>query len=229
MKILIVAASLPEIDGFIKQYAYTSENNLFFLTKDHNSSLPDILITGVGMVQTVFHLTKILHSEKYDLIINVGIAGSFNRSLHLGQLVEIVSDMFSEFGAEDDDKFISIFEMGFISKDSFPYTNGKLYSNTTLDFKMEKCSGITVNKVHGNEISIEKVVSEFHPDVESMEGAAVLYVSLMHGIKCQQIRAISNYVEKRNKLAWNISLAIHSLNTFLIHYFNHNNNLNKIQ
>jgi futalosine hydrolase len=222
MKVLIVVASLPEIDVFIKHYAYASENDMFFISPNCSGSLPDILITGVGMVQTVFYLTKILNDNKYDLILNAGIAGSFKGNLNLGQVVEVVFDTFSEIGAEDGDKFISVFEMGLISKDSFPYTNGKLHSDAKLEFKLEKLSGITVNKVHGNKINIERIISEFNPDVESMEGAAVFYVSLMNGVKCQHIRAISNYVEKRNKSNWNIPFAIDSLNNFLISYIENN-------
>ncbi|WP_431199504.1 hypothetical protein ACRQ5D_10000 [Mucilaginibacter sp. P25] len=35
-----------------------------------------------------------------------------------------------------------------------------------------------------------------------------------------QIRAVSNYVEKRNREAWNIGLAIKNLNTFAIDLVN---------
>jgi nucleoside phosphorylase len=38
----------------------------------------DVLITGVGMVNTVFSLTKYLHNHTPDLIINVGVAGAYN-------------------------------------------------------------------------------------------------------------------------------------------------------
>jgi futalosine hydrolase len=44
-----------------------------------------------------------------------------------------------------------------------------------------------------------------------MEGAAVFYVCLKQGIKCIQIRSISNYVERRNRDAWNIPLALNNL------------------
>ena len=59
MKILIVAATTKEIN----------ENNLI----DY-----DVLITGVGMVNTVFSLTKYLHNHTPDIIINVGISGAYN-------------------------------------------------------------------------------------------------------------------------------------------------------
>jgi len=36
------------------------------------------------------------------------------------------------------------------------------------------------------------------------------------GVPCMQIRAVSNYVEKRNLDAWQIGLAIKNLNTFAL-------------
>jgi futalosine hydrolase len=40
----------------------------------------DHLVTGVGMVATAIELSKKLSENNYDLVINAGIAGSFNRS-----------------------------------------------------------------------------------------------------------------------------------------------------
>ena len=66
-------------------------------------------------------------------------------------------------------------------------------------------------KVHRNEKSIELVTSNLHPDIESMEGAAFFYVCMMEKIPCVQLRAISNYVERRNKNNWNIPLSLKNL------------------
>jgi hypothetical protein len=33
-----------------------------------------VLVTGVGMVQTVFHLSQALQKEKYLRILNIGLA-----------------------------------------------------------------------------------------------------------------------------------------------------------
>jgi futalosine hydrolase len=45
-----------------------------------------------------------------------------------------------------------------------------------------------------------------------MEGAAFMFVCELENIPYVQIRAVSNYVEKRNREAWNIPLAIVNLN-----------------
>jgi len=53
-----------------------------------------------------------------------------------------------------------------------------------------------------------------------MEGAAFLFVCEHEQIPCIQLRAVSNFVEKRNKEAWNIPLAIENLNQQLIAIIN---------
>ena len=45
-----------------------------------------------------------------------------------------------------------------------------------------------------------------------MEGAAVFRICQSFNTRCIQIRSISNFVEKRKKSVWNLSLAISNLN-----------------
>ena len=78
-----------------------------------------------------------------------------------------------------------------------------------LPFK--EVRAITVNKVHGNDFSIHRIKERLNPQVESMEGAAFFYVCSQMDIPTLQIRAISNYVEKRNREAWKIELALNNL------------------
>jgi futalosine hydrolase len=61
--------------------------------------------------------------------------------------------------------------------------------------------------VHGNEESIREIEKRTPAQVESMEGAAFLYACRLENVPCMQIRAISNYVEKRNRSKWKIELA----------------------
>jgi futalosine hydrolase len=77
-------------------------------------------------------------------------------------------------------------------------------------------TGVTVNTVHGNERSIAAVVQRFGPDVETMEGAAFMYACLIHGVQFAQVRAVSNFVEKRSRSAWRIPEAIASLAAVVI-------------
>ena len=180
MKILLVVATEQEVikDKF----------------KDCN-----VLITGMGMVNTSIQITKELMQNKYDLVINMGVAGSFSKDYLIGDVVEVVEDNFSELGFEDGNDFGQFSD--FVTK-----------YNVAAKTNLQKVNGITVNTVHGNEKSIAEIVNRLNPDVESMEGATVFKVCNEFAVPCIQIRAISNNVEKRNKTNWNMPLAIHNLN-----------------
>lgn len=170
------------------------------------------------MVTTAYYLAQALRKKKYDLVLNAGIAGSFSKDIPLGSVVNVVEECFSDMGAEDDNNFIHVSEMDF-EGDAFPLknkfsTNKIKLKNKTLSY-LQKVRGITVNTVHGNEKSIAKVKKLFNPGVETMEGAAVFYVCGKVKIPCIQVRAISNYVEKRNKKNWKTQTAINNLNNTL--------------
>ncbi len=211
MQILIVAATQQEVQPLIDHFCLKEQEKdcSFFSEKVR------VLITGVGMVATAYSLTKHVALHRYNLVINVGIAGAFDRNIALGTVVQIGNDCFAELGAEDGDTFLDIFSMGFIRADEFPFSNGKLIPTYTYN-DLPIATAITVNKVHGATNSIKAVEQRLHPQVESMEGAAAFYVCLQEKIACAQIRAVSNYVERRNKEAWDIPLAIKNLNEKLI-------------
>ena len=184
MKILIVVATKQEIQA-------------------DNFTNSDILITGVGMVNTTFMLTKALSSNSYDLVINMGIAGSFCKSINIGDVVEVTQDIFSDMGAESTDQFLSPHEIDLDLDVSF---------QSVQQTKLKAVQAITVNTIHGNNSSIENIKNRLNPDIESMEGAAVMMVCKQFETKCVQFRGISNFIEERNKENWNISLAISNLN-----------------
>ncbi len=210
MKILIVSATEKEISPTLNKIKSFNRDDL----------LVDVLVTGIGAVFTTYLLTRKLSEKEYDLIINAGIAGSFNPDLNIGDTVYVQSDQFADLGFEDKDKFYTVFEKGFIPKDQFPFKNALLENPYEFNFDLKKVSAITVNITHGCKKSIDLFKNKFNADIETMEGAAFFYVCLNEGVKFLQIRTISNYVEERNEANWNIPLAIKNLNNKLIEIIN---------
>ena len=213
MKILIVSATQFEVNplldflGIAIPTSGMNNANMDFEDKDI-----EVLITGVGMVNTAFMLGRYAASD-YDLIINVGVCGAFDRNLELGQIVNVTEDVLSEMGAEDGGDFLTYDKLNLLGKHIFSENCKNAYLMVEL---LKKAKGITVNTIHGDEVSIEKVKKLYNPDIESMEGAA--FFAACSGIQGNhiQIRAISNYVEKRDKSKWQMPLAIKNLNDFLI-------------
>lgn len=208
MKVLLVTATLDEAKLLLKRLEWRDTGKPL----NYLGHSIDYLQTGIGMVTTAFSLGKILANQHYDLAINIGIAGAFDRSINLGEVVEVSSDKFSELGVEDGNTFSNLEEMGLVQRNEFPFVDSNIHaSDLKLNLGFKKVSGITVNTVHGNKKSIEGIVNRLNPEVESMEGAAFFYACKMSSLKCIQLRAISNYVEKRDKSKWEIDLAFDNL------------------
>ena len=222
MNLLIVAATWNEIKPLEKFLQGMDEEGKL---RDHSA---EICVTGVGGVQTAFHLGKILPRGNWDLAIQLGICGSFKKELQIGTTVNVVEESFADLGAEDGDIFLDAFQIGLLDANKFPFENGKLPSPPsdslpslagqvpggplpTLE-QLPKAKSISVNKVHGSERSIKQIILKYDPDVESMEGAAFFYCCRMTSIPFLQLRTVSNLVERRDKSKWDIPVAIEKLN-----------------
>lgn len=220
MQILIVAATEGEVKPLFSHLGKAVSNQKYY----YNGLVVDFLITGVGMTATAFALGKTLSNKNYDLAINVGIAGAFDRSLQLGEVVEVITDCFPEMGAENGKQFLTLTELQLQKANAFPFEEEKVAAEMPesmfVNQRWRKVHGITVNTVHGDEESIRRIPSIFKPEVESMEGAAFFYACRMMDVPCIQLRAISNYVEKRNKAAWKIKEAIHQLSEETLYFLN---------
>ncbi len=201
MKILVVAATEMEIEPFIRA----------------NTDI-ETLICGVGIPSTVFHLTKKLLAEKYDIVIQAGIAGTFSKQVKKGEVISVGQDTFADIGVEENKQFKTVFELGFVDKNEFPFSYGWLTNESdifkTLPFI---CGvGITVNKVSDKKKLSKQLYKKFNADIETMEGAAFHYVCLQQGIPFLQIRSVSNKVGERDKTKWRIKEAVENLNVELI-------------
>ncbi|MEM9546765.1 MAG: futalosine hydrolase [Bacteroidota bacterium] len=217
MNILIVSATSFEIAPLL-QFLDSNATKLSFFEYQLNENVIYPLVTGVGALKTAFALARYNDIEKTDVAINVGLAGSYYPSLSLGQVVEVVADRYGDLGVEEQDgQFTDVFDLGLTDENQFPYQAGWI-KNTKPKFKTElkKVSGLTVNKVHGSQESIRKITSKYTADIESMEGAGFLYACRIMDVHAHQFRAISNYVEPRNRDNWQIEKSIDNLNAFLI-------------
>ena len=168
----------------------------------------DLLITGVGMVATAVRCARLLAQESFDLVLNVGLCGSFDPALTPGTVVHVVRDRIAELGAEDGDAFLTMADLKLPAECEFTNVSPP---NIAALAELQPVSGVTVNTVHGNARSIAALVERFSPQVESMEGAAFMSACLASRVRFAQLRAVSNMVERRNRAAWRISDAVAAL------------------
>lgn len=220
MNLLIVSATFIEIKGLIERFNFKNfNNNLYNIIIDNNCIT--ILISGIGIANISYSLTKHLSLNKYDFIFNSGICGSFSRNLKLGDIVNITSEQFADFGIDDNGIFKTFFDIDVLDKNIYPFKNGVLINETKVDFfpeigKLKKVTSISVNTASGFEKNIQKIFKKFNPDVENMEGAAFYNICMLENLPFFEIRTISNFVENRNRNNWKFDLAINNLNDFFI-------------
>ena len=221
MRILVAAATAAEIGPLLAELRREGDRGPRTTRYVGHGHDIDVLISGVGMVATATWCAYALSRDHYDLALNLGVCGAFDRTLPPGSVVHVISDRLSELGAEDGDAFLTIQEIQLLGDDEPPFTAGRLVnqsppSSATIA-SLRAVNGITVSTVHGREQSIACVTERFAPQVESMEGAAFMYACLVHGQPFAQIRAVSNFVERRNRAAWKLTEAIDSLGKTALH------------
>ena len=198
MKVFIAASTIAEIEPLIEL-----------------QHLPPykLIITGVGALATTYSLTKLIHEERPDLIIQAGIAGAFKENF-LGKVCIVKQDRFADLGVQENGEWRDVFDMGLTDKDEPPFTNGWLINHHPLLDKIDLplVSSITINEITTNDARIQSFKSKYQPAIESMEGAALHFVCLQERVQFIQLRAVSNDVGERNKTKWEMPLAIKKLN-----------------
>jgi len=172
---------------------------------------------GVGLVNTAIHTTKLMMNDT-DLIIMIGLAGAFNRKLQLGDVVNVTEEQYGDLGAEDKDgSLLSLHELKLMEPNQYPFSDGKIVNLGASDFNfLPKASSISVNKVSGSQASIDLITEKYTVDIENMEGAAFFQVCKIFRRSFLELRAISNYIEPRNRENWNIELALKNLSEVVI-------------
>lgn len=219
-KITIVVATKLEVEPLLAHFeAVLIEKNLYEVKINHLNV--HILITGMGILSTSAHLSIYSMENNRDLYINMGIAGAFDKNLTIGQVLHVNSETYGDFGVEVDENFADFFDLGFLDKaeDAFQYGKKEAFGQILkhkLVADLEIVSSVTVNKVHGNPITIEALLQKYQPQIENMEGLAFYYVCHLRQIDCVEFRSISNYVEKRDKEKWDIQGSISNLNNYMI-------------
>ncbi|MFN5376909.1 MAG: futalosine hydrolase [Chitinophagaceae bacterium] len=199
MKVLISAATSMELTAVKNSESLPSSLSLYYTT------------TGVGVISTVYHLMEMLSKEKFDFMIQVGIAGSFDQQLPLGNAVNIEKESIAEMGVVENNEYKDIFKLGLADANVAPYSDGLLlnpHKHLLTASGLTNVTGVTNNEITTDPIKIERYKHTYNATIESMEGAAFHYIGIMKSIPFIQIRGISNFVGERNKKNWKIDEAI---------------------
>jgi futalosine hydrolase len=175
-----------------------------------------LIVTGVGGAAMSWALQKRFSEGPRPLLtINAGIAGSYRKAFHPGDIVIPVSDCFADMGVDDNGSFVSLFRANLADPDAGPFTGGRIICSSRWTGALRgiypAVAAATVNMASGSVPAIERILREWDPDIETMEGAWFAYTCSMHKADYLSVRAISNMVEPRNLKNWDLPLALGSL------------------
>jgi len=211
MDYLLAAATTKEIEPFLSWAKSVPAAS--------RETLPDILITGIGLTATAYHLTRQLGLKRYGLIIQAGVAGCFNKQLSLGSVVVVKKDAIADQSVVELKQLKTLFDLKLVPADQFPYTKTWLinpHNDLLKKTRLRQVKGVSVNEITTSRQKISFYEKNFNAVTESMEGAALHYTCLMEKIPFLQIRSMSNYIGERNKKNWNMKESIINLNQELI-------------
>jgi futalosine hydrolase len=208
MKVLIVAATQLELN-YLRQ-----------VLQEENTAASGYAVTGVGLTASAASLMKIALLDRPALVVQVGIAGSFNPSIPLGSAVVVHEEVIADMGAEEKKGYQDIFALGLEDMNTHPFSNGKLVNpnQAWMDRTgLPRASAVSVNEISVEQKRIDRFVHQYGVDLESMEGMALHHVCLLQEIPFLQIRGISNRAGERDKSNWHIKTAMQSASRACAH------------
>jgi futalosine hydrolase len=222
MRVIITAATNLELDGCAKKASQVfkkSKLNISFHA------------TGIGMLASGVKLTQLTTTYKPDLIIQMGIAGTYSKNEPLGKVMVVASESIADLGVRDKGAFKDLFETGLQKENEAPFKKRKLTNPTIKSLnvlKSDLVAAVTINEITTSPKRIKEIIEAHNPVLESMEGAALHYVGCFTKTPFIQIRAISNYVGERNKAKWKLKESIEQLEAYVLTYLaTLENSLNK--
>ncbi|WP_180989921.1 futalosine hydrolase [Streptomyces cahuitamycinicus] len=175
----------------------------------------EVIAVGVGpalaAARTASALTAAaLRGEPYRLVVSAGIGGGFQPGAPVGSLVVADGIVAADLGAETEDGFVPVTELGFGTVRHQP--------PTALVRRVADATGartgavLTVSTVTGT-ATRAAALRERHPTAlaEAMEGFGVAEAAVAQGVPVLEIRAISNPVGPRDRAAWRIPDALAAL------------------
>ncbi len=212
MRVIITAATNLELDGCAKKASQVFKKSKLKIS---------FHATGIGMLASGVKLTQLAATHKPELIIQMGIAGSYSKKEPLGKVMIIASESIADLGVRENDTFKDLFETGLQKENEVPFKKRKLINQGVKKVNLLKtntAAAVTINEITTSVKRIKEIIAAQNPVLESMEGAALHYVGGLTKTPFIQIRAISNYVGERNKAKWKIKESIEQLEAYVITY-----------
>jgi futalosine hydrolase len=183
---------------------------------------------GVGKVNAAHSATLLLENYNVDVLILFGIGGAYlDSSLKVGDIAVADSENYGEEGVMTEEGWKPMEYTGFpLLKNKKEYYNtfaldAKLAqiavrASKDCGFNTEQGNFVTVSQCSGTRKCGTLMKERFNGLCENMEGAAVAHICAMYGVPMIEIRGISNIIEDRDMLKWDIDAAASNCNKVVL-------------
>jgi futalosine hydrolase len=169
----------------------------------------ELVVTGVGPVESACAVAAALERRRYDVAIAAGLGGAIGDAAAVGDGVAVVDDTL-ELGLEDGRPIALPAGDRVVDR---ALSDDELVSALTRR-GYRALRGVTVVRVTSTEATASRL-SSLGFGVESMEGFAVLRAAQLAGVTAVQVRGISNRVGARERSGWSFEAGVRGLQGIL--------------
>lgn len=176
----------------------------------------DVLVTGVGFFQTIYHLTRTLQECDYEMVFAAGVAGDYDLERPVCQVFSIEKSTFVDCGFETQGGgFQSIVGSKFLDADLPPFQSGYIFNSIADIIGLPMATANTVCRTCTDPKHVAKMLRQFPADLETMESAAFGYVCARQHVNYAEIRCTSNHVVPKKQEKWQLEGALNALGSTL--------------
>ncbi|MFI6848727.1 futalosine hydrolase [Kitasatospora sp. NBC_00085] len=170
----------------------------------------DVLAGGVGPAAAAAAASAALAAHRYDAAVSAGIGGGFAPQAPVGATVLADAIVAADLGAETQDGFTDVTELGFGTVRHTPAPAAVALAAEALGAVTGTV--LTVSTVTGSAGRAAALTAR-HPGAvaEAMEGFGVAEAAARHGVPAFELRTVSNPVGPRDRAAWRIGEALAAL------------------
>ncbi|MFS0724745.1 futalosine hydrolase [Paenibacillus sp. 1P07SE] len=204
LHILIVTAVAAERDAVLRG-----------LDSRTGSAVFDVRSIGVGPAAAAAGTAMALAERSYGLVISAGIAGGFTAHAELGELALADRIIAADLGAETPDGFESVDELGFgtsVVECDPAWVDRCRQALDRAGLTVRTGPVLTVSTVTGTADTAALLARRIPGAVaEAMEGYGAAVAAQARSLPVLELRAISNRIGPRDRLAWRIKEALDAL------------------
>ncbi|MEP7054090.1 MAG: futalosine hydrolase [Actinomycetota bacterium] len=172
-----------------------------------------VVAAGVGPAAAASAAMAIALSG-VDVLISAGVAGGFSGRADIGDIVVATVALAGDLGVQTAEGFLDLSKLGFGAS---AYTVDVAASADTAErlaaagLATRRGPVLTVSSATGTDERATELAERYDAVAEAMEGAGVGHVAALMGIPFVELRAVSNLVGRRDLTAWNLPVALATL------------------